>query len=470
MAFNSVQYMLFLGIIVAVYGMLRRRGQNVLLLVASYLFYGAWDWRFLSLLWISTATDYLVGRGMGRSSDAHRRKRLLAISMLVNLGMLGAFKYFNFFVESATGLLGAVGLEADWPTLHVILPVGISFYTFQTMSYTIDIYRRRIEPTADLLSFAVFVAFFPQLVAGPIERARRLLPQFTVRRKVARGDDLWTALHLIGLGLFKKVVIADAVAPYVNEAFDAAGTAGWITLLVGIVGFSLQIYGDFSGYSHIARGSARLLGIELMVNFNQPYLSRNISHFWRTWHISLSTWLRDYLYIPLGGNRGTEAAIYRNLMITMLLGGLWHGAAWTFVTWGALHGGYLAVHRRFRSRTSGSETDMPSLRSLPAVFVTFAGVSLTWIFFRAATFTEAWDYLGGLLTLRPGEVSRTAVWIVVPALLVTVIIDIAQRRAGVHEAIIQWPAAVRGLAYAAALMAFVVFSGDAPVPFIYFQF
>ncbi|MEA2000365.1 MAG: MBOAT family O-acyltransferase, partial [Actinomycetota bacterium] len=316
----------------------------------------------------------------------------------------------------------------------------------------------------------VFVAFFPQLVAGPIERARRLQPQFTVRRKVARGDDLWTALHLIGLGLFKKVVIADAVAPYVNEAFDAAGTAGWITLLVGIVGFSLQIYGDFSGYSHIARGSARLLGIELMVNFNQPYLSRNISHFWRTWHISLSTWLRDYLYIPLGGNRGTEAAIYRNLMITMLLGGLWHGAAWTFVTWGALHGGYLAVHRRFRSRTSGSETDMPSLRSLPAVFVTFAGVSLTWIFFRAATFTEAWDYLGGLLTLRPGEVSRTAVWIVVPALLVTVIIDIAQRRAGVHEAIIQWPAAVRGLAYAAALMAFVVFSGDAPVPFIYFQF
>jgi D-alanyl-lipoteichoic acid acyltransferase DltB (MBOAT superfamily) len=470
MAFNSVQYALFLILVVVVYRTLRRRGQNVLLLVASYVFYAAWDWRFLSLLLISTATDFLVGRAMGRSTDDFRRRRLLAISMTVNLGLLAGFKYFNFFVESAAGLLNAAGLEADWVTLTVILPVGISFYTFQTMSYTIDVYRRKVEPTQDLLGFAVFVAFFPQLVAGPIERARRLLPQFAVRRSVARGDHLWSALHLIGLGLFKKVVIADAVAPHVNSAFAAAGSAGWLTLLVGLVGFSLQIYGDFSGYSNIARGSARLLGIELMVNFNQPYLARNISHFWRCWHISFSTWLRDYLYIPLGGNRGSEVTVYRNLMITMLLGGLWHGAAWTFVVWGALHGLLLALHRRFRSRTAGSELDPPTLRTLPSVLVTFTGVTLTWIFFRAATFGEAWDYLGGLMTLRPGAVSASAVWTVVPALLVTIVIDLAQRRAGMHEAIGRWPAVARGLAYGAGVTTFIVFSGNAPVPFLYFQF
>ncbi len=306
MAFNSVQYLIFLALVVALYPLLRRRGQNVLLLLASYFFYGAWDWRFLSLLWISTATDFYVGRAMGHHDNDRTRRRLLLVSIVVNLGMLGVFKYYDFFTNSAAALMEAVGLGADWPTLHVLLPVGISFYTFQTMSYTIDVYRRRIEPTRDPLAFAVFVAFFPQLVAGPIERARHLLPQFGVRRRVARGNDLATALHLIGLGLFKKVVIADAVAPHVDKAFAGADSAGWITLVVGVVGFALQIYGDFSGYSHIARGSARLLGIDLMVNFNQPYLSRNITHFWRTWHISLSTWLRDYLYIPLGGNRGLE--------------------------------------------------------------------------------------------------------------------------------------------------------------------
>lgn len=470
MAFNSVQYIVFLAVVVVAYAKLQRRGQNVLVLVASYVFYAAWDWRFLSLLWISTATDFVVGRRMGLASDDRHRRQLLIVSMAVNLGMLAVFKYFNFFAESADALLQGVGVAADWPTLNVVLPVGISFYTFQTMSYTLDVYWRKIEPTEDLLAFAVFVSFFPQLVAGPIERARRLLPQFEARRHLAKGEDLWSALHLIGLGLFKKVVIADAVAPHVNDAFAGAETAGWITLLVGIIGFSLQIYGDFSGYSHIARGSARLLGVDLMINFNQPYLSRNISHFWRTWHISLSTWLRDYLYIPLGGNRGSAAATYRNMMITMLLGGLWHGAAWSFVMWGALHGVYLALHRRFRSRRRGSELDMPRLRDLPMVLTTFAGVSLTWIFFRAATFTEAWAYVTGIATLRPGPVARTAVWIVLPALAISLLIDAAQRVSSRHEVIGSWPVVIRGFAYAAALVAFVVFSGDAPVPFLYFQF
>lgn len=470
MAFNSFQYLILLAIVVGAHPLLRKKGQNVLLLAASYLFYGAWDWRFLSLLWISTATDYLVGRGLHRHDGQKARTRLLTVSMLVNLGMLAVFKYFNFFADSAASLLESIGVGADWPTLNVVLPVGISFYTFQTMSYTIDAYRRRIEPTDDPLAFAVFVAFFPQLVAGPIERARRLLPQFNVRRRVAHGDDLATALHLIGLGLFKKVVIADAVAPHVDTAFGSAGTAGWITLLVGVLGFALQIYGDFSGYSHIARGSARLLGIDLMVNFNQPYLSRNITHFWRTWHISLSTWLRDYLYIPLGGNRCSALATYRNLMITMLLGGLWHGAAWTFVAWGALHGAYLALHRRFRGHTRGAELAAPGLRDVAPVFATFVAVTLSWVFFRAATFTEAWDYLTGIVSLRAGAVDRTAVWIVIPAVVATLIIDLTQRRGVRHEAITTWPRLVRGLAYGAAAIAFIVFSGDAPVPFLYFQF
>lgn len=470
MAFNSVQYLVFLGVVVGVYGLLRKRGQNALLLFASYFFYAVWDWRFLSLLWVSTITDYIVGRRMGSSQSPGVRRRLLVISMAVNLGMLGVFKYFNFFADSAAALLDSVGLAADWPTLNVVLPVGISFYTFQTMSYTIDVYRRRIQPTDDPLAFAVFVAFFPQLVAGPIERARRLLPQFAVRRHVARGQDLATGLHLIGLGLFKKVAIADAVAPHVDTAFASSDTAGWITLLVGVIGFALQIYGDFSGYSHIARGSARLLGIDLMVNFNQPYLSRNITDFWRTWHISLSSWLRDYLYIPLGGNRGSRLSTYRNLMITMLLGGLWHGAAWTFVAWGSLHGAYLAIHRRFRDDAPRRELERPRLRDVPAVLFTFGAVTLTWVFFRAATFTDAWDYLTGLLTLRSGVVERTAVWIVVPALVVTIAIDFAQRRATRHEAIMSWPRPIRGLVYAAAAVAFIVFSGDAPVPFLYFQF
>lgn len=469
MAFNSVQYLVFLAAVVGLYGLLPKRGQNVLLLVASYVFYGAWDWRFLSLLWISTATDFLVGRAMGHTEEERRRRRLLLISMVVNLGMLAAFKYFNFFADSAAALLHSAGIAVDWPTLNVVLPVGISFYTFQTMSYTIDVFRRRIAPTHDPLSFAVFVAFFPQLVAGPIERARRLLPQFDVRRRVARGEDLASALHLIGLGLFRKVVIADTVAPFVNQAFADAATAGWVTLLLGVLGFAIQIYGDFSGYSNIARGSARLLGIDLMVNFDQPYLSRNITEFWRTWHISLSTWLRDYLYIPLGGNRGSKAATYRNLMLTMLLGGLWHGAAWTFVAWGGIHGLYLAIHRRFRSRHPG-ELGVPRLREVPMVLVTFAGVVVTWVFFRAETFTDAWHYLGGLVTLRAGPVDRTAVWIVVPALVVMVVIDVAQRRMARHEALMAWPRVARGLAYGAAAIAFVVFSGEAPVPFLYFQF
>ncbi len=469
MAFNSVQYAILLSVVFILYRVLSRRGQNLLLLVASYIFYGFWDWRFLSLLLISTVVDYVVGLRMAGAEGA-RRRSLLFVSMATNLGILGFFKYFNFFADSAARVLETVGLEASFATLNIVLPVGISFYTFQTMSYTIDVYRRELEPTRDLLAFAVFVAFFPQLVAGPIERARRLLPQFEADRRPADLATIGSGLYLIFIGLFKKVVLADAVAPVVEESFANPGQAGWLQLLVGLYAFSLQIYGDFSGYSSIARGSARLLGIDLMVNFSQPYLSRNITQFWRTWHISLSTWLRDYLYIPLGGNRGRRWATQRNLMITMLLGGLWHGAAWVFVVWGFLHGLYLAAHRRFRARHEGGESDVPGWRDVPAIVATFHLVALSWIFFRSSSFTAALDYVVGLVTFRPGPVPVDALLLVGPLVAISFLLDFAQRHGRRHEAIQYWPAVARGFVYAGCFLLIVLFSGQPVVPFIYFQF
>jgi alginate O-acetyltransferase complex protein AlgI len=322
------------------------------------------------------------------------------------------------------------------------------------------------------------VAFFPQLVAGPIERARNLLPQLSVRRAFPAGEQLRSGLLLILLGLFKKVAIADALAPTVDRAFDGAGSHGWIFLLVGLYAFAIQIYADFSGYTDIARGSARLLGIELMRNFDQPYLSRNITSFWRTWHMSLSSWLRDYLYIPLGGSARPGWRTRRNLMLTMLLGGLWHGAAWTFVVWGGLHGLFLAVDRGRRARTDLGGDPRPERRAnapfttrdvLPAL-ATFHLVCLAWIFFRADTFTAAWQYLSGILTLRAGPIDPPAVVLLAPAMAVMFLIDLGQRNAGDHTIMLRWPAAARGAFYAGCCVAVLLFSGQVQVPFIYFQF
>jgi len=470
MTFNSLEYAALLAAVFVVYWRLPRRSQNGLLLVASYVFYGWWDWRFLGLIWVSTAVDYLVGRRLGGEAHERTRRALLATSVVVNLGILGFFKYFGFFVDSAAGLLDQLGLDPARPGLDVVLPVGISFYTFQTMSYTIDVYRRDLAPTRDLLSFAVYVAFFPQLVAGPIERAGRLLPQFENDRPRPDTSRLASGLVLIFLGLVKKVAIADALAPVVEDVFGRHATAGWMELSVGVVAFSIQIYGDFSGYSSIARGSARLLGIDLMRNFEQPYLSRNITLFLLTWHISLSNWLRDYLYVPLGGNRGTGAATIRNLFVTMLLGGLWHGAAWTFVVWGGLHGAYLAAHRFVRSRSPGSPTGMIRLRDMPAVAGTFMLVTLTWIPFRSASLSGALDYAAGLASLRAGPVPVDALSLLLPALLVVLVLDVAQRQSGSHAVATTWPYPVRGLAYGLGAVAILVFSGQPSVPFIYFQF
>ena len=441
-----------------------------LLLVASYVFYGAWDWRFLGLLALSTLTDYAVGRFL-ETEDADRRRRMaLAVSLSVNLGVLAFFKYFNFFVDSAVSLFGDVGVNIDGPALRIILPVGISFYTFQTLAYTIDVYRRKATAEHHFPTFALYVAFFPQLVAGPIERAQRLIPQLKAPAGTLTYQRFRTGVFLILLGLFKKVAIADGLAPYVDHAFSGSTEAGWVDLLVGVYAFAFQIYGDFSGYTDIARGAAALLGIDLMINFDQPYLSRNITDFWRRWHISLSTWLRDYLYIPLGGNRGGSLLTYRNLMITMLLGGLWHGAAWTFVAWGALHGIYLAVHRRMRSRSPRAATDPFTFRDLIPALVTFQLVSLAWIFFRADSFTQAFELLGGLASLRAGAVNVDAVILLVILGIASIAIDLTQRNRLSHTYILNWPAPARGLAYATMLLSVFIFAGEQPVPFIYFQF
>ena len=475
MVFNSLQYLVFFPLVFAVYWQLKRRGQNVLLLLASWFFYAMWDWRFLGLMLLTTGVDFGVGRYLAMTEDEKKRKLAFGLSLGLNLTVLGFFKYFNFFVGSAADLLQTFGLDASEPTLRVLLPVGISFYTFHGISYTFDVFRRDIEPADDLLDFAVFVAFFPQLVAGPIGRAHLQLPQFEHERPPLRWEQARSGLCLILLGLFKKVAIADALAPFVDRTFTEPGRASWISLLGGAYAFALQIYGDFAGYSDVARGSSRLLGIELPLNFEQPYLSRNITAFWRTWHISLSNWLRDYLYIPLGGNRGSRAKTYRNLMLTMVLGGLWHGAAWTFVAWGTLNGLYLCAHRWFTERPGGAGDAHNGIGRftwsdvLPAIG-TFQLVVFAWIFFRSASFAEAFDVITGILTLQGGVTEWGSLFLVGALGIVTIAIDIAQRNTDTHTPMLDLPPALQGALYGAFVVAIVLFSGGATVPFIYFQF
>ena len=471
MLFNTITYAIFLPVVLALYWALRHKQQNVVLLIASYVFYGAWDYRFLALIWISTLIDYSVGLGLARTEDETKRKRMFLISVAANLGILGFFKYYGFFVDSFTSFMGNFGLAPNVPLFEVLLPVGISFYTFQTMSYAFDIYRRRMEPTKSLLNFATFVAFFPQLVAGPIERAVNLLPQIERERTRPPFEQLRSGLFLILLGLFKKVAIADAVAPIANDAFGNAGEVSSATLVLGVLAFALQIYGDFSGYSDIARGSSRLFGIELMRNFEQPYLSRSITEFWRTWHISLSSWLHDYLYVPLGGNKSGKWVTYRNLMLTMLLGGLWHGAAWTFVVWGGMHGLFLGIHRALGGYVPRGRPPVPRFRDIPAVLLTFASVSLLWVFFRADSLTDAWNYLSGLALWRAGAADIDSVLLIAFSIFFVLAIDISQRVTADHAVIARrWHPVPRGMAYAVMFLAIVMWSGGAAQQFIYFQF
>jgi alginate O-acetyltransferase complex protein AlgI len=476
MVFNSLVYALFLPVVVGIHWAAPPAARRWVLLVASYLFYAGWDWRFLGLIALSTAVDYSIGRGLGRVDDERGRRALLIASVTANLGILGAFKYGGFFVESAAGLLARIGLEPNPALLEIILPVGISFYTFQTISYTVDVYRRKLEPERSLPTFALFVAYFPQLVAGPIERATHLLPQLRTPQPRPGAEATSSALGLILLGLLKKVVIADAVAPVVNRGFADAGGLSATSAWAAAIGFSLQVYGDFSGYTDVARGTSRLLGIELRVNFRQPYLSRNLTEYWRRWHVSLSNWLQAYLYVPLGGNRGSRRRTYRNLMITMVLGGLWHGAAWTFVVWGAVHGVILVVERSLGVQPDDRDL-LPAARQWPAVAAAFTLWTLTLVPFRSDSLAMAGRMLGSMFTGPVGVPSPQAwadVVMVAAMAAVVLLIDVLHRAdpawlGRVVRRPLEVPAATGALA-GAALVALLLFSGSPTAPFIYFQF
>jgi alginate O-acetyltransferase complex protein AlgI len=402
MLFNSLEFLIFLPTVFLLYWFVFQRNlrvQNLLLLISSYIFYGWWDYRFLSLIFLSTIVDYFVGLKIHGSDDKKKKKSYLWISILFNLGLLGFFKYFNFFIDSWIDLLGAIGYEqqSTW-TLNVILPVGISFYTFQTMSYSLDIYHGKLKPTKDFISFASFVSFFPQLVAGPIERASNLLPQI-LNYRIFKYEQGVQGLRLILYGMFKKVVIADSLAPHVDTIFENYATLNGGVLLLGLIYFSFQIYCDFSGYSDIAIGTSKLFGFELMSNFKFPYFSRDIGEFWRRWHISLSTWFRDYLYIPLGGSKGGKWLSIRNIFIIFIVSGFWHGANWTFIMWGLIHAMlYIPLFLRGKNRqyTTSVVAEgkwLPSFKELFQMGSTFFFTMIAWVFFRSENIISAFNYL-----------------------------------------------------------------------------
>lgn len=403
MLFNSIEFAFFLPIVFALYWLIpanKIKAQNFLLLCASYFFYGWWDWKFLSLIIFSSFVDYFLGQRMMKEEDDRKRKGLLWISLLINLGFLGFFKYYNFFVDSFAEGFTLLGGDFDPVRLSVILPVGISFYTFQTLSYSIDVYRRKLEPTNDIVAFFSFVSFFPQLVAGPIERATNLLPQFHKKRRFDYTSAVDGCRQILW-GLFKKIVIADNCAMFANEIFNNNLDYSGSTLFLGALFFTFQIYGDFSGYSDIAIGTAKLFGFDLMKNFNFPYFSRDIAEFWRRWHISLSTWFRDYIYIPLGGSRGSKALQIRNVFVIFLVSGFWHGANWTFIVWGGLNALFFLPLLLFGQNRNNlgpiaPGKMLPKLETLFRILGTFLITVLAWVFFRAESLSHAFEYLGGI--------------------------------------------------------------------------
>jgi D-alanyl-lipoteichoic acid acyltransferase DltB (MBOAT superfamily) len=407
MLFNSLDFAIFLPIVFLLYWFVAQKNlklQNALIVLASYVFYGWWDWRFLSLIIFSTVVDYLVGQKLRTQEKQSKRKVSLWISILVNLGFLGFFKYYNFFLENFVDAFSLFGMQINANSLNIILPVGISFYTFQTLSYTIDVYKKKLEPTQDFIAFSAYVCFFPQLVAGPIERATNLLPQFYNKRTFEYHKAV-NGMRQILWGLFKKVVIADNCAVFANHVFNNSDDMNGSTLVLGTIFFSFQIYGDFSGYSDIAIGTSRLFGFNIKQNFATPYFSRNILEFWKRWHISLTSWLTDYIFTPFAinyrhyGNKGIIISIF----ITFFLSGLWHGANWTFVIWGLLHAVYflitiLIIGYKTPKGIVSKNNIFPSLKESFSMFFTFLLVSFSYIFFRAKDVNHAFNYISKIFS------------------------------------------------------------------------
>ncbi|MDY3401318.1 MBOAT family protein [Riemerella anatipestifer] len=400
MLFNSIEFAIFLPIVFILYWFVFHKNiklQNFFIVVVSYIFYGWWDWRFLFLILFSTVLDYSLGRLLALDEKPKKRKMYLTISVILNLGFLGFFKYCNFFIDNFIAAFTFFGQKPSIHTLNILLPVGISFYTFQTLSYTIDVYKKKLEPTKDFIAFSAFVSFFPQLVAGPIERATHLLPQFYKKREFDYTKAV-DGMRQILWGLFKKMVIADNCAVYANQIFASSDTSSGSTLVLGALFFTFQIYGDFSGYSDIAIGTSRLFGFDLMKNFAYPYFSRDVAEFWRRWHISLSTWFRDYLYIPLGGSKGGNWMRIRNTFIIFLVSGFWHGANWTFIVWGFLNALFIMPSIVLKTNRNNIEVVahdkvLPSLRDIFNMLTTFGLMVFAWIFFRAEDMTHAVSYI-----------------------------------------------------------------------------
>ena len=475
MVFNSLQFVWFFLIVYAVYRALpaiasvrtAHRAQNWLLLIASYYFYAAWDYRFLALLAASTLVDYSCGLLLGRMTDQRRRRIVIWISIGFNLAMLGFFKYFNFFADNLQSLFAAIGWQLDFVTVRILLPIGISFYTFVTMSYVIDVYRRQIGPTRNLVDFAVFVAYFPHLVAGPILRATALLPQIAKPRHISR-DQMRDGLWLIAWGFFQKIFVADNLAPLSSLVFSPDAHLTGVNVLLGTYAFAFQIYGDFAGYSNIARGTSKLMGIELIENFRFPYLVVTPQAFWRNWHISLSTWLRDYLYISLGGNRGSRSKTRRNLLVTMLLGGLWHGAAWTFVLWGLYQAGLLIVYRQFERAIEG----LHGVRRFAAWLVMFHLTCYGWLIFRAPSLGKLAGLMRSLVfDFAPTTINVTG--LLVPLLLYVtplLVVHLVEARADDVLVVPRLRTVVRYSIYAATLYLILLFGNFGGSDFIYFQF
>ncbi|MCU0664632.1 MAG: MBOAT family protein [Myxococcota bacterium] len=469
MGFNSFLFLGFFALVLLCNNALRRHHawQNRMLLAASYAFYATWDWRFAFLLLLTTSIDYTIARLLGREDRPARRKWLLGSSIAANLGILGFFKYFGFFTDSLAALLCHLGLQVSPLALHIVLPVGISFYTFQTLSYTVDVYRGKLEPRSHFLDFALYLSFFPQLVAGPIERASTLLPQIERPRIVTRAA-IDAGVYLILWGYFKKLVIADNLSAIVEPGFSAPDSVKGFAVVLLLFGFSVQIYCDFSGYTDIARGVAKLLGFELMLNFKLPYFALNPQDFWNRWHISLSSWLRDYLYIPLGGNRHGQIATYRNLIATMVLGGLWHGAAWHFVAWGLFHGMLLAVHRGYRS-LRGPSPDPGAFGATWRMAAMFTCTMLGWTLFRVHT-------LGDAITLMRGLIEPSHLPMLKPALdiafftLPLLIVQVAQHWSRDLLVVQRLPFWGRAPITAFLGLWLLVFAERETSQFIYFQF
>ncbi len=478
MIFNSIEFAIFIPIVFVLYWFVfnnHLKLQNTLILIASYIFYGWWDWRFLTLILFSSIADYSIGIFLHKKTNTGVRKVALWTSIGINLGLLGFFKYYNFFIDNFSSAFSFFGSHISVSSLQIILPVGISFYTFQTLSYTIDVYRKKLEPTTDFIAFSAFVAFFPQLVAGPIERATNLLPQFYKQRhfEYQKATD---GLRQILWGLFKKVVIADTCAKYANLVFTNSDQFSGSTLVMGAVFFAFQIYGDFSGYSDIAIGTSRLFGFHLHRNFAFPYFSRDISEFWRRWHISLSTWFRDYLYIPLGGSRGGTWMKVRNTFIIFIVSGFWHGANWTFIIWGTLNALYflpLLLLRKNRNHMTivAPNSIFPSLTEFLQMVVTFGLTVVAWIFFRADNVTHAFEYIAEICSNSLFSIPEKLPKKTMVLILICMSIEWIGRKGeyAIEHLNPNVPVALRWVSYLLLIGAVFYYSGSEQ-EFIYFQF